>query len=178
MRAQLSIQERLEIQATKAMLQVRGLTILASGRALTADLKTLDYAFVEGPCGTTRLPPRAIFQVACNTFIPSSSPAIITRSSHVIQGVSSVSRGVSKRQIDISAMTDSEERQPFYDEEIPSDLDPKKPLIGFPPKGSPILSDKWIWAVKDVEAKFRSKLWRKTFKNKGAVKAKDAQILS
>ncbi len=31
MRAQLSIQERLEIQATKAMPQVLGLTILGSG---------------------------------------------------------------------------------------------------------------------------------------------------
>ncbi len=80
------------------MPQVLGLTILGSGRALTADLKILDYDFVEGPCGTTRPPPRAIFQVACNTFIPSSSPAIITRSSHVVQKVSSVSRGLSNRQ--------------------------------------------------------------------------------
>lgn len=52
------------VKATKAMPRLLGRTILASGRALTSDLKTLDYAFVEGPRGNTQLPPRAMFQGA------------------------------------------------------------------------------------------------------------------
>lgn len=52
------------VQATTAMPRVLGRTILASGRALTTDLRTLDYAFVEGPCGSTRLPPRVDFDLA------------------------------------------------------------------------------------------------------------------
>lgn len=52
------------IETTKTMPLVLGRTILASGRALTTDLKTLDYAFVEGPVGNTRLPPRSMFHAA------------------------------------------------------------------------------------------------------------------
>ena len=50
--------------AVKSMPRLVGRTILASGRALTADHKTLDYAFVEGPRGNTRLPFRATFEAA------------------------------------------------------------------------------------------------------------------
>lgn len=55
---------RSKLLAAKTMPIALGRTILASGRALTTDLKTLDYAFVEGPCGDTRLPPLAMFQGA------------------------------------------------------------------------------------------------------------------
>ena len=57
-----TIQETKEsLRAAKAMPRLLGRTILASGRALTNNRKTLDYAFVEGPRGNTQLPPRAMF---------------------------------------------------------------------------------------------------------------------
>ena len=57
-----TIQETKEsLQVAKAMPRLLGRTILASGRALTINRKTLDYAFVEGPRGNTRLPPHLLF---------------------------------------------------------------------------------------------------------------------
>ncbi|KAL8827200.1 MAG: hypothetical protein Q9191_003334 [Dirinaria sp. TL-2023a] len=66
------IQLRQAIQATeeilksaKKMPRLYGRTILASGRALTSGLKTLDYAFVEtSEIGDTRLPDQTTFDIA------------------------------------------------------------------------------------------------------------------
>lgn len=62
-------------------------------------------------------------------------------------------------------------RAQFYDVKVPKGLNPLDTGSGFPPKTAGILSDRWLWEVREVQGKIRGNMWKKTFSNKGAVRA-------
>jgi len=71
----------------------------------------------------------------------------------------------------MSVTADDSERPPYYDELVPYGFNPNDPSTEYPFKDCVILLDRWLWEVKDVKATTRGQYWRKTFANKGAVKA-------
>ncbi len=107
----------------------------------------------------------------------SPQPTNTTRHNLVIVDFGSDSHSLSSRSSDSpssNSISDPKERPEFYDEEIPTGLDTSKvlePSHGFPSKNASILFDKWIWTIREVETKIRAKQWRKTFKNKRAIRA-------
>lgn len=92
-------------------------------------------------------------------------------SSHADSPLTELSSDSDRRPDTEPNMDDAEDRSQFYNEDIPDDLDPASPTVGYPPRNAHILSDKWLWETRQVGARHRYSLWRRTFKNKGAVRA-------
>lgn len=61
--------------------------------------------------------------------------------------------------------------KPLVSISVPKGLDPADPSTGYPPKGIDIRSDHWLWKSKRSTPSRAGLLWKKTFANKGAVRA-------